>query len=245
MDPRSWSLVHHRDNTIDIVAAARTIVALAKVDTQFPSIGLADRTMSIVGPLPAVVDRTTVARDVPEVEAGEPLDPSLRASCLTLPASLATCTSQNPDRSTCPILVPPEPGRPGSPRSLSPRSWASDRLGCLASCGQALCADASVTLSSPGNIFVIRMKVITATWTVEYFVGSVVIGLLLDGIPEHGQRSQRYALLDTGQFRIDPHLVHRAVAQTACYVRHHLMRSRGYLIRGSPPPLWNDEYGTK
>lgn len=27
------------------------------------------------------------------------------------------------------------PGRPGSPRSLSPRSWASDRLGCLASCG--------------------------------------------------------------------------------------------------------------
>ena len=109
MDPRSWSLVHHRDNTIDIVAAARTIVALAKVDTQFPSIGLADRTTSIVGPLPAVVDRTTVARDVPEVEAGEPLDPSLRASCPTLPASLATCTSQNPDRSTCPILVPPEP----------------------------------------------------------------------------------------------------------------------------------------
>lgn len=42
-----------------------------------------------------------------------------------------------------------------------------------------------------------------------------MIGLLLDGIPEHGQRSQRYALLDTGQFRIDPHLVHRAVAQTA------------------------------
>ena len=109
MDPRSWSLVHHRDNTIDTVAAVRTIVALAKVDTRFPSIGLADRTTSIVGPLPAVIDRTTVARDVPEGEAGEPLDPSLRASCPTLPASLATCTSQNPDRSTCPILVPPEP----------------------------------------------------------------------------------------------------------------------------------------
>lgn len=162
-DPRSWSLVHHRDNTIDIVAAVRTIVALAKVDTRFPSIGLADRTTSIVGPFPAAIDRTTVARDVPEGEAGEPPDPSLLASCPTLPASLATCTSRNPDRSTCPILVPPEPyvsrggrkracyyytarerekkkkrclpGRLGSPRSLSPRNWASDRLGCLASCG--------------------------------------------------------------------------------------------------------------
>lgn len=42
-----------------------------------------------------------------------------------------------------------------------------------------------------------------------------MIGLLLDGISEHCQRSQRYALFDTGQLRIDPHLVHRAVAQTA------------------------------
>lgn len=118
----------------------------------------------------------------------------------------------------------------------------------------------------------------TILYLLEYFVGSVVIGLLLDGISEHCQRSQRYALFDTGQLRIDPHLVHRAVAQTAKQIvfffliqfliiiiyiwSRFIVTSLRKLTNpatfgttwwdlaviwfdGSPPPLWNDEYGTK
>lgn len=58
-----------------------------------------------------------------------------------------------------------------------------------------------------------------AFYLLDHFVTGLVIGLLLDGISERGQRSQRYALLDASQLRIDPHLIHRAVAQPAKHIR--------------------------
>lgn len=66
-----------------------------------------------------------------------------------------------------------------------------------------------------------RILLAILIYLLEYFVRGVMVGLLLDGISEHGQWSQRYTLLDTRELWIDSHLVHRAVAQTAKHDFYH------------------------
>lgn len=113
--PRSRPFAHRRDSRIDDTVAGRAVAAPAAAGTRSPSPAdsavSADRPATIVAPLPAATDTTTVARDVPAGEVGAPPGPSPRASCPALPASPATCISRSLDRNTCPALAQREPTR--------------------------------------------------------------------------------------------------------------------------------------